>query len=175
MLFVFLAALVAGLAQYRSHLQSQYLQDYVLALYGINSGMEMGRRVCEGKYKAWKGGIPVDATGSGSIDPRTLADLNQVKTEVDGIMGKVGNPSKEYEQAARRLQNLYSIYDRINTQIINAPDTLSLQDMEIVAAREGFSREIKNLKAEMPAPLTDAFRKAGQKYDLSFLGLGNRI
>jgi hypothetical protein len=86
----------------------------------------------------------------------------------------VGNPSKENEQAARRLQNLYSIYDRINTLIINTPDSLSFHNREIVAASEGFSGGIENLKAEMPAPLADEFRKASQKYDLRFLGLEKR-
>jgi hypothetical protein len=41
----------------------------------------------------------------------------------------------------------------------------------MVAAKKGFSREIMNLKGEMPAPLADEFRKAGKKYDLRFLGL----
>jgi hypothetical protein len=171
LLFVSIVSLVAVIAQYRSHMQGQYLQNYVLAIYGIKSGMEMAGRVCEGKYRAWKEGVPSDAPKSGAIDPRTLADMKSVKAEIDGIMGKVVDPPNEYNQASLRLQNLYAIYNRINTLIINSPGSLSLQRSEMVAAKEGFSREIKNLKGEMPAPLADEFIKAGKKYDLRFLGL----
>jgi hypothetical protein len=100
--------------------------------------------------------------------------LASVKAEIDGIRRKLANPSKENNQAARRLRNLYSIYDRCYKLIINSTGSLSLQRSEIIAAREGFSREIENLKTEMTAPLADEFRKVGQKYDLRFLGLEKR-
>jgi hypothetical protein len=105
--------------------------------------MEMTGWVCEGKYKAWKEGVSSDAPESGAIDSRTLADLASVKAEIDGIMGKVGNPPKEYNQAARKLQNLYVIYDWINTLIVNSQDSLSLHRSEIGAAKKEFSREIE--------------------------------
>jgi hypothetical protein len=171
LLFVSFVSLVAVIAQYRSHLQGQYLQNYVLAIYGIKSGMEISGRVCEGKYRAWKEGVPSDAPESGAIDPRTLADIKSVKAEIDGIMGKVVDPPNEYNQASLRLQNLYAIYNRINTLIINSTGSLSLQRSELGGAKEEFSREIENLKGEMPAPLADEFRKAGKKYDMRFLGL----
>ncbi|HEX2767874.1 MAG TPA: hypothetical protein VHN12_01205 [Geobacteraceae bacterium] len=171
LLLVSIVSLVAGIAQYRSHLKRHYLQNYVLALYGIKSGMEMTGRICEGKYKVWREGVSSASPASGAIDPRTLADLKSVKVEIDSIMVKVGDPPKEYNQAAGRLQDMYSIYDKINALIIKSPDSLSRHTPEIVAAGKSFSLEIENLKANMPVPLADEFRKAGQKYDLRFLGL----
>jgi hypothetical protein len=166
-------SLAIGIDMYRHrHLyQGHYQHNYVLALYGIKSGMDMTDRVYQGKYKAWKYGVSEDAQSSIIIDSQTLADLHTVKDEIDRIMVEMGAPPEEYDQAAQILQKLYLTYEMMNSIIINSPDSLSHHKTEIDAARKDFFREIENLKANMPASLAEELKKAGQKYDLRFMAL----
>jgi hypothetical protein len=168
---VLLVSLLAGITQYRSYLQSRYLQSYVLALYGIKSGMDMTARVCDGKYLEWKEGVS-SASATEGIDTRALADLAAVKTEIGAVMGSMGTPPVECEQSARTLERLYSVYDNINSLVIKFHGSLSGHKSEIDASREAFSREVGNLKANLPASLAAEIKKEGRKYDLRFMGLG---
>lgn len=168
-IFLFMVSLAVGIMQYRSFLQKDYTQKFVVALYGINSGMNLAGMVCDGKYKAWKEGVSIEISESSAIDSQTTADLEGVKAYVDETRGEMGTPPAEFDQSERMLQKLYDIYERMNYRIINSPESLSLLKTEIVAARIEFSRELGNLKANLPAPLEEEFKKANQKYDLSFM------
>jgi len=165
-------SLAVGISHYRSNLQKHYSQRFVLALYGIKSGINLSGMVCEGTYKHWKEGVPLQPSASGKVDSQAIADLVAVKTEVDGIMGKMGAPPATYDQSARTLLRLYAIYDELNSKIINSPDSLSRQQTGIVKARNDFAREIGELKVNWPAPLAEEFKIASQKYDLQFMALG---
>jgi hypothetical protein len=171
LLFVSIVSLVAGITRYRSHSQSQFFRNYVLALYGLNSGMEMTGRVSEGKYRAWKEGVTSFVPESSGIDSDTLADLKSVKTEIDVVMEKLDSPPAGCDRAALILRRLYSIYDKSYALIVRSPDSPSLCKRDIAAAREEFSREISDLKVNLPVPLALELRKAGQKYNLRFMGL----
>lgn len=166
-----LISLVAGIVQYRSHVQKHYSQNYVLALYVMKSGMNLGEMVCNGTFNDWRGVEPSTVPKSAGIGPQALADLESVNVETDRIMGELGSPSAEYSQAAQILQKLYALYEKANSMIINSPGSLSRHKAEIDAAREEFSREIENLKAILPLPLAEELRKAGKKYDLGFMAL----
>jgi len=171
-IFLLLALVVVGTVLYRSHMQKNYSHNYVLALYGIKSGMNLAGVVCDGKYQAWKDGVSSDApTASRGVDPRAVADLETVKTEINGIMGGMGTPTTEYAQAAQKLQNLYAIYEKLQAMITNYPDSLSTHRAEIVAATEEFSTGIENLKADLPVPLAEEFKKTAQIYDLRFMAV----
>ena len=165
-------SLVLGISHYRSDLQKQYSQRFVVALYGIKSGITMSGMVCEGKYKTWKEGTPLNSSSSSEIDSQTIADLVAVKTEVDGIMGKLGAASAKNDQSLRTLLRIYAIYDKLNSMIINSPDSLSLHKTEIATAGDDFAREIKVLKANLPASLAEEFKIFSKKYDLQFMASG---
>jgi len=170
--FLLLALVVVGMGLYRSHLQKNYSQNYVLALYGIKSGMSLAGVVCDGKYQSWKDGVSSGATtASRGVDPRAVADLEAVKTEINSIMTGMGTPTTEYAQAARKLQSLFAIYEKLQSIVTDYPDSLSTRRAEIVAATEEFSSGIENLKADLPVPLAEEFKKAGQKYDLRFMAV----
>lgn len=170
-MFLLLISLVAGIVQYRNHLQKHYTQNYVLALYVIKSGMNLGEMVCNGTYNDWRGVEPSTAPEVGGIGPQALDDLESVKVEINRIMGELGTPSVEYSKAAQILQKLYALYEKTNSMVIDSPGSLSRHKAEIGAAREEFSREIENLKANLPSPLAEELRKAGKKYDLRFMAL----
>lgn len=168
-MLLLLIALIVGIAQYRSSMQKNYAQKYVVALYGINSGMNLTGMVFEGKYKAWKDGVSLEISAASDIDSETIADLVGVKAYVDETRGKMNAPPSEYYQAELILQHLYLIYEKMNSLITNSPEDLSQHKAEIATAREEFSQEIDRLKKSLPTPLVEEFKKAGQKYDLRFM------
>lgn len=170
-MLLLLTSLIVGIVQYRSSWQKNYIQNYVVAIYGINSGMNLTGMICDGKYKAWKEGVSLEISASGTVDSQTIEDLKSVKSYIDETREKMGAAPAELDQAARTLQKLYEIYEKMNSRIINSPDSLSLHKSESVEARKSFSREIENLKTNLPAPLAKEFKRAGQKYDLNFMGL----
>lgn len=133
--------------------------------------MNLGERVCKGTYNAWRGVEPSPAAEAGGIGPQARADLESLKVEIDRIMGDLGSPAAEYSKAAQILQNLYALYEKTNSLIIDSPGSGSGHKAEIDATREDFSREIENLKADMPATLAEELRKAGKKYDLRFMAV----
>lgn len=169
LMFLLLISLVAGIVRYKSYMRVQYAHNYVQALYVIESGMNLGERICNGTFNAWRGVKSSSAPGASGIGPQARADLQFVNAEINKIMGKLGAPSAEYRQAARILQNIYALYEKTNAMVINSPDSVSGHTAEIVAAKAEFSREIKALKANLPAPLATELKKAGQKYDLRFI------
>lgn len=171
MTFLLLVSLVAGIMQHRSHLRKQYAQNYVRALYTIKSGMNLGEMICNGTFNAWRGVEPSTVPRTGTINPQALADLKSVKTEIDKIMKKLDKPSAEYSLAARTLQKLYALYEKTNSMVINSPDSLSLNRKEYLTARKEFSLEIENLKSNLPLPLVEELKIAGQKYDLRFMAI----
>ncbi|MHB8056415.1 MAG: hypothetical protein ACYDHC_00825 [Desulfuromonadaceae bacterium] len=171
--FLLLISLVAGIVQYRSNAQKHYSQNYVLALYVMKSGMNLGEMVCNGTFNDWRGVEPSTVPMAGGIGPQARADLESVNVEANRIMGKLGSPSAEYSQAAQTLQKLYTLYEKTNSMVIDSPGSVSRHKAEIDAARKEFSREIENLKANMPSLLAEELKKAGKKYDLRFMALKN--
>jgi hypothetical protein len=168
LLLAILAAI--GIIQYQSGVQKQYTQNFILALYGIKSGMSMSSKVCEGEYNVSKE-EPSATPLSGEIDAEATADLATVKAEVDSLMAKLGPPPAKYGQSALILRKLYALYGTVNVKINSSPDFLSRCKGDIAAANVEFSREIEHLKTQMPGALTEEFRNAGKKYDLRFMAL----
>lgn len=170
-MLLLLISLVVGIGQYRTLLQKEYTQKYVVALYGINSGMNLTGMIFDGKYKAWKEGVSVEISASSTVDSQTIEDLNSVKSYIDETRVKMGTAPAELAQAARILQKLYEIYEKMNSRIIDSQYSSSLHESEIIEAREKFSTEIKNLKTNLPAPLAEELKKTDQKYNLNFMEL----
>jgi len=165
-----LISAVAGVVRYRSDHHGTYAHRYVLVLYLIKSGINLGEKACDGTYKEWREGVASAApTYFTEIDSQAVADLKAVKAKIDGIMAEMGDHTDEYEQAAGSLARIYALYEIMNSTILTSRDSVSQHTAELAAAREEFDREIRNLKANMPLPLAQEVKTAGQKYDLRFM------
>ncbi|HIJ94832.1 MAG TPA: hypothetical protein HPP94_03655 [Desulfuromonadales bacterium] len=165
------ALLVAfALVQYQRSVRKQYTQNFILALYGIKSGISLTTLVCEGDYNAWKGGDSAVSSTGNQTDLQAIADLQTVKIEVDGLVAKIGTAPAEYALSRQILSTMYANYGEISTKLIASTEALSNCKPEAAATNEKFMRDIESLKAKMPASLTKEFKKAGLKYDLRFMG-----
>lgn len=166
-----LIVLTSGIKAYRSHRQRQYTYTYVQALYGIKSGIALTDRVCDGSYAAWKDGIPTSEATSIETDSRALEDLQTITSEVNSCMGKLGAPPAEYRQVYQILQRLHALYEDRRALTISSGDDVSGCRSTTARAHKEFARDIADLKAQMPAPLRDEFKKTSRKYDLGFMAL----
>lgn len=162
-----LLALVVGVVRQRMSVRSQYAHNFVQALYGIKSGMNLGKMVCEGTYNDWRG----VESASREMDPQALADLETVRTETAKILRDMGSPPAGYEPSARILQRMYANYEKTNSLIIGSPENPSQHASATVATEEEFLRDIPALKANMPAPLVKEIAQSSRKYDLSFMAM----
>lgn len=157
-----LVALAAGVVYHRNSERRRYAHNYVLALSLITSGMNLGKKVCDGTYNDWRG---MEST-SGGINPQAQADLESVTIEINKVMEKMTSPPAEFDNAARTLQRLNALYGKTASVITASGDSLPLHTAEIDAAQDEFSRKIQTLKTNMPAQLAEEIRKSGKKYDL---------
>lgn len=171
-LLLVITSTITGAIYYQRSAQKRFLQNYVMAVYGIKSGMALTGRVCEGKYAAWKNGkLSGNSGASADIDSQAAADLATVQAEVDSIIRKMGPSPVKYNEAAQSLHSMYRIYEKANTMLVSSAGSRSRCTAEITTAQDNFSHEIENLKLHMPAPLIEEFKKSSKKYDLGFMGL----
>lgn len=168
---IIILMIAIGIVQYRNYLQRQYAQNFITALYGINSGMNLAGVVCDGRYKSWKEGVPATDAGPTIIEEQAKVDLKTVMAEVDGVMKKITVPSSENEKAYRALKRLYVIYGMANTNLLASPVGKPILMNACVGVKDEFAREIGILKSDLPVGLVEEFKKAGKKYDLSFMAM----
>ncbi len=155
----------------QNHVSSErrYLHNYVLALYGIRSGMELSSSIC-GSYtntgnKDASPGLSLD----GKINPEKKSDLDTIKHEVDSIMEEMGPPPEKLSGAAETLRKLCAVYKKQDVLANGPSGSVALYEREVDASRENFVRLLEDLKANLPGPLADELKKDGKKYDLRFI------
>ncbi len=169
LVFLSIAALLYGSSHNRENGERQYLTNYVLAVYGIKSGMDLCGRTCDGIIGEWKkndgSAPPADQGASGE----EKEDMATVKGEVDRVMRNLENPPEKYAQLSTKLQSMYGSYLKLN-DLANAPSG-RLADFEsrVGEARDGFTGEIADLKSNMPGELAEEIRRSGAKYNLGFI------
>jgi hypothetical protein len=162
-------ALYLGNEQYKTYLQGQYSRNYVLALYGIKSGMERLDRVYLDESSALEKASA--SAVSHTMEAQELADLKTVKDEVDRIMKKMGAAPAECYQSDLNIRKLHFLYDKTNSLMIEAPDALLQNKNEILAVNNDFAVAYNNLKSSLPEPLTKELSTTGRRYQLDFVGL----
>jgi hypothetical protein len=150
--------------------EKDYLSNYVLALYGIRSGVELCGRTCGDIAAEWKKDNEAGRTASIDISPDRSEDLATVKGEIDRAMQKLEPPPEKFRDTSARLQKMYGIYLILNSLANNKPaEPLASFQLQVETARADFSREVQDLKQSMPPQLAEELQKYGKRYDLSFI------
>lgn len=130
------------------------MRNYVLAIYGIKSGMDL----CSRTYG-----------DNQEISNEEKEDMAIVKGEVDQIMRKLENPPEKYAQLSTKLQSMYSNYQKLN-DLANAPlGRLANLEPKVEEAKGNFSKGIADIKSNMPDQLADELKRSGMKYNLGFM------
>lgn len=166
LVFLSIAALLYEASHNRESTEQQYLTNYVLAIYGIKSGVDLCSRSCDGIIDEWKKGKGSDIP---EISREEKENMAIVKGEIDQVMGKLENPPEKYAQLSTKLQSMYDNYLKLN-DLANAPSgRLASFESKVEEARNNFSGEIADLKSNMPEQLAEEVKRSGTKYNLSFI------
>lgn len=149
--------------------EGEYLANYVVALYGIRSGVEHCSRACTEIAADWKKDRASGRNACVEMGGQELEDLATVMHEVDLAMRKLEFPPQRYRGASEKLQALYGIYRNLDGLVKDPGESLESFTLRAEASRASFTREVKELKESMPPPLTEEFKKFSNRYDLSFI------
>ena len=161
-----IVAFLSGASHNRKNTERQYLTNYVLAIYGIKSGMELCGRSCDGIIDEWKKGKGSDIP---EISREEKENMAIVKGEIDQVMRKLEPPPEKYAPLSTKLQSMYGNYLKLN-DLANAPLwRLASFESKVEEARDNFSGEIADLKSNMPDQLVEELKRSGTKYNLSFI------
>uniref|UniRef100_C6E2X7 Uncharacterized protein n=1 Tax=Geobacter sp. (strain M21) TaxID=443144 RepID=C6E2X7_GEOSM len=149
--------------------EQQYLTNYVIALYGIRSGLELSGRTCSDIAADWRKDLDAGREVSNEISRKESEDLATVKREIDLVMSKVKPAPEKFGGIGAKLQEMYDIYLEVHT-LANMPFGTPKSIMSTVdGSKTGFRLKVQELKQSMPAQLSEEVRKSAVKYDLSFL------
>lgn len=161
-----IVALLSGASRNRKNAERQYLTSFVLAVYGIKSGVDLCSRTYGDAIDEWKKGKGSDLP---EISSEEKEDMATVKGEVDQVMRKLEHPPEKYAQLSTKLQSMYGSYLKLN-DLANAPSgRLATFESRVEEARDSFSGEIADLKSNMPEQLAAELKRSGTKYNLAFI------
>jgi hypothetical protein len=148
--------------------EQEFQSNYVLALYGINAGVDFSKRICSG------GSVPQGADGSGVGVVETEGvegadELNTVRSEVDGIMKKLERPSKGNAMAVVKLRTLYGIYSRFQTLALDSLTSTPQPPERIDALHREYVETLAEIRKDLPPQLAKELKLAGAKYNMKFM------
>ncbi|ORJ54281.1 hypothetical protein [Geothermobacter hydrogeniphilus] len=168
-LVVVLAVGATGL--YRSHQQQKaYARNFVVALYGIKSGVDLNLKAAAARAAAWRkqeGSMAVLAPPLAEKEQRRLA---KVKGAIDTALEALGETPESAAAARKTLDQLYSAYLKLYS--LNQDNPSSLEDfLDRQNRLKGkFFKTAETLKNQMPNNIMDELRESVPKYrNLSFL------
>lgn len=153
--------------------EQQYLTNYVIALYGIRSGLELSGRTCSDIAADWQKDLDAGREVSNDISRKESADLATVKREIDLVMSKLKPAPEKLGRSSAKLQEMYDIYLEVHT-LANRPFGTPKSIMSTVdSLKTVFRLKVRELKQIMPPQLSDEITKSAVKYDLTFLDREN--
>ncbi|PNU21443.1 hypothetical protein C2E25_02505 [Geothermobacter hydrogeniphilus] len=168
-LVVVLAVGATGL--YRSYQQQKaYARNFVIALYGIKSGVDLNLKAAAARTAAWRkqeGSMAVLAPPPAEKERQRLA---KVKGAIDTALEALGETPEPAVAARQTLDQLYSAYLKLYS--LNQENPSSLEDfLDRQNRLKGkFFKTAETLKSQMPDNIMEELRDAIPKYrNLSFL------
>lgn len=160
---------VALSSLWRKNSEQQYLTNYVIALYGVRSGLELSGRTCSGIAADWQKDLDAGREVSNEVSRKESEDLATVKREIDLVMSKLKPAPEKFGGSNAKLREMYDIYLELHT-LANRPfGTPKSMLSTVESLKAGFRLKVRELKQNMPPELSDEIKKSAVKYDLSFL------
>jgi len=162
---VIVALIALGVSFYvHAKAKQQYAESYVMALYGIKMGTDLGLKLC-GKISAdWK----AKSSSGQNIPPLITVDdenqLNNVKAQTDKYLQKLNDPPAVFAESNSRLLKLNELFVKLHAGALkpsgNITDFVDLtqkteNDFKVVAA---------DLKKNLPSELSEQLAIAKAKY-----------
>lgn len=167
---VLVLALLAAGSNYYNYQEDErnYLKNYVLTLYGINSGFDRASNISSDLVaESLRAGI-AGYYPTGAVSEK-LEELTTVQTEVARLMERLTNPPESLAEAGARLQQLYFIYKRQYSLVLAPHGRVDEYERSLRETRAEFLLALMQCKASFPSQLRNEVKKSGTRYNLHFL------
>lgn len=163
---VVIIALIAFGANFYSHYKAkkQYAETYVMALYGIKTGTDLGLAMC-GKISAdWT----IKSSSGQNVPPHASVDeenqLNKVKAQTDKYVQQLNDPPSAYAESNEKLLKLNGLFVKLHAAVLNPSGTTS-SFVELTQKTENeFKVTSTDLKKNLPSELSELLDIAKTKY-----------
>ncbi len=158
---------LVGRMVFRTDSEKEYLANYVQTVYGINSGIKLGKNIC----------LRYSTDGVNGVEPATIShiakgdekkSLDTVKNEIDGLMMKLATHPDTYDPSFQKLQHLHETYKRLNAIVIDSQGSSSCKTSDLNVLEKEYVSRLKDIKRDLPNKLSKQFIISGSKYDLRF-------
>ena len=163
---VVIVALVALGISFYYHVKAkkQYVASYVIALYGIKSGTDLGIKMC-GKIAAdWT----VMSNSGQNTPPRITVDdenqLNKIKVNTDKYLQKLKDPPSAFIESNGKLLILNDLFLRLHAAALNPTGTISSYVNLTQKTENDFIAATADLKKNLPKELSEELEIAKSKY-----------
>lgn len=148
---------VLALTYMRSRAEEKFIEEFVVALYGVKSGTDQCIKMSE-----------ILANGNRLVDG-DLAQLKSVKAEIVAAIQALPSPPEKFSAAHSRLGNLSSTYEKLYTLCVTSGPSAEIATAA-GALEAKFNTQAKELKRDLPPPLlTELINKSSRYKNLQFM------
>ena len=163
---VVIVALVALGISFYLHVKAkkEYAASYIMALYGIKTGTDIGLKVC-GKISAdWT----AKSNSGQNIPPSITVDdenqLNNIKVQTEKYLQKLNNPPSLFSDSNDKLFKLNGLFLKLHTAALNPTGTITNFVSLTQKTEKDFKGASADLKKNLPAELSAELEIAKSKY-----------
>jgi len=159
-------ALIASGSLYYSHTKAkkQYAATYVMALYGIKMGSDLGIKLSKQVAADWNARLNAGQTSPARISVDDENKLNKIKSKTEGYLQKLSTPPDSYVEINEKLQKLNTLYSKVHTSVQNPSGSVTAFAETAQKTETEIQASIADLKKSLPPELTRELETAKTKY-----------
>ncbi|MFA5516715.1 MAG: hypothetical protein WDA20_10550 [Desulfuromonadales bacterium] len=153
--FFIISIFFSGWFLYQQHKTRKiYMENFIMALYGMKAGVDMGLNACEQEKKE------VIYT----ISKKDSLTSKKIRLEIDPYLDKLQSPPSEFMESLNHLNKLNSDYNGIYLYSLESSGTLLNYCDGAKKLENAFNKTAGQLKTTMPEDFAEAFAAASLKY-----------
>jgi len=162
---VIVALIALGVSfYYHAKAKKQFAASYVMALYGIKTGTDLGLRACAKISSDWAA-----KSSSGLNTPPTISvedenQLNSVKVQTEKYLQKLNDPPSKFAESNNELRNLFELFVKVHTAALNPSGTVTTFVDVTQKTEKEFVVATANIKKDLPTELSKELEIAKTKY-----------
>jgi hypothetical protein len=162
---IIIALIAVGIGFYtHAKMKRQYAETYVMALYGIKMGTDLGLKVCSKVSDDW---TSKNSSGQ-NVPPQVTTDdidqLNKIKIKTDKYLQKLNDPPSTFTEANVRLRKLNELFLKLHAAALTPTGTVATYATLTKNTENDFISATAELQKNLPAEISEELKIAKAKY-----------
>jgi hypothetical protein len=146
---------------YHVQAKKQFAASYVMALYGIKMGTDLGLQMCSRISADW---ISKGLTSPPRMSVDEENQLNNIKDKTETFVQKLNNPPSAFVESNQRLKNLNGLFLKVHAAALNPSGTPAGYVELTQKAGNEFKTAAADIKNNLPKELKAELDIAKAKY-----------